>query len=278
MGAEKKPDLPVTPETPTYQTDPRFGQGIDQLFGLGGDLTSFQNLPPELMETMQTSPQLTSLYIEGLRAQLEPLFAEERQQSINRLAAQGQLSGSTLPSTLADIEKRKQEQYITQTSQFGISDINRAMTNRVGLFGTGLQTLSGATGMAGTSQEMQNQFALQNYQNLLAKQQADAARIMWGYDPKGGWTGAIQGGLSGAMAGSAAGPYGMIGGAVIGGTAGYFAPASQNTGSQLGLMGALYGGRGISSGLKTGSSGGTGNLAGSMGQLYSMQDFNRAFA
>ena len=36
---KKAPSLPATP---TYQEDPRYKQGLEQLFGLGGRMTSFE--------------------------------------------------------------------------------------------------------------------------------------------------------------------------------------------------------------------------------------------
>lgn len=57
------------------------------------------------------------------------------------------------------------------------------------------------------------QFALGNYQNLLAQQQASA-----GANP---WTRAASGAAAGASAGSAAGGWGALAGGVIGGVGGY---------------------------------------------------------
>ena len=227
MGGSKKPERPAVPE---FQEDPRIDKGIDQLFNYGTDAANL-NFKGPLAETIQTSPEMTTLYLQGLRAELEPIFRDERQNSINKMAAQGQLSGSTLPSELGRIESDLQNKYITQTSNFGMADINRAMQNRVSLYGTGLNTINRATGLAGNQQDATNKFALQKFENELALN--ELARK----DGSGGWGGALQGALGGAAAGSSGGIGGMVLGGVIGGASGYFGPPGTGTGITQGGLG-----------------------------------------
>ena len=235
MGKNAKPERPGVPE---FQSDPRVSQGIDQLFGLGTDAANL-DLSGPLAETIETSPQMTSLFLEGLRAELEPIFRDERQQTINTLAAEGKLGGSTLTSEMGRIESDLQNRYVTQSSQFGINDINRAMAARQNIYGQGLNTIGQATGFAESSEARKNQFALTNFENELGMSILDQP------EQTGGLGGALAGAGGGALLGGglalAAAPFtagaslaflpaalgaGALGGGLIGG----FSPKGTGTG------------------------------------------------
>ena len=114
---------PKLPDTPEYEEDPRFKQGLDQLFGLGGRLTTFDftgDLSP-LAETISTSPETTKMFFEGLKAELDPIFRDIRQTTVNQLAASNQLESSTTANRLATIESDLQKKYITAGTTFRLS-------------------------------------------------------------------------------------------------------------------------------------------------------------
>jgi len=172
---------PQLPSTPTYQEDPRYRQGINQLSNLGNQATSFQGLPSEMTEAISTSPKSTSMFLEGLKAELEPIFRDIRRDTMNQLAANNQLESSTTASKFGEIESDLQKKYISQSTTFGLADIDRALQNRMSLFGMGLDTTKAATGMAGESESTKNQFNLQNYENVVAKDLYDKQKNLSGW-------------------------------------------------------------------------------------------------
>jgi hypothetical protein len=249
MGSKKSPTLPPTP---TYIQDPLVGQANQSLFNLGQGLTSGsiydQNLG--LAEAVNTNPDITRLTLEGLQAQLAPQLRTSRQDIINQLEANNQLTGSTTASALGNIQTDYESQLVNAGAQAGIADINRALSNRVALFGTGLNTIQSAGQGAQGAQNAQNQFNLANYENQIAKVLGEQKQ------QSGGLVGALTGGLGGAALGIAAAPFtgglslGLTSGlAGIGAAAGGFGPSG--TGGALfqsgaGLAGSRLGNTAVS--------------------------------
>jgi len=226
---------------------------MESLFGMGERLTSFDftgEMSP-LMDTISTSPRTTQMFLQGLKAELDPIFRDVRQQTVNQLAANNQLQSSTTANRLATLESDLQKKYIAAGTQFGLADIDRAMRNRIGLFGTGLNTMGTATGMAGQAEARRNQFGLSKYGLGLEEYGLDLKRhgmdvestqldyenrvgkTLAEQDTKGGLWGGLTGALGGAGTGAAIGSMILPGigtavGATIGGTAGgaagYFSP------------------------------------------------------
>jgi len=242
MAKSKSPTLP---DTPQYQEDPRFTQGLESMFGLGGRMTSFDftgDLSP-LAETISTSPEMTKLFMEGLKLEMDPIMADTRQDIVNQLAASGQLESSTTANKLLETEQRYGQGLQQMGTQFGIADIERAMRNRIGLFGTGLDVTQTATSMAGQEGQFKNQWNLANYENLMAKSLGEREQ------EQGGLFGGLMGGAGGALAGLALAPItggsslllAGLGGA-MGGAAGAFGPSG--TGMSL-----FRGGAGMAGGM-----------------------------
>ena len=159
------------------------------------------------------------MFFEGMKAELDPIFRDIRQTTVNQLAANNQLESSTTANRLATIESDLQNKYITAGTQFGLADIERALRNRIGLFTAGLNVTAGATGMAGEEGARKNEFNLQNYENIVAKN-------LYEKDEQGGWGGALKTGLGAglttfAMTGN---PFAAVGVGVGAGALGYFAP------------------------------------------------------
>lgn len=227
-----KPKAPTLPNTPTYFQDPLISQANQSQFNLGQGLTSgsIYQENPGLAETVNTNPQMTQLMLQGLQAQLAMPLQQQRQDTINQLEANNQLTGSTTASALGNIDQNYTNQLVSAGAQAGMADINRALQNRVALFGTGLNAIQSAGQGAQTSSNAQNQFNLENYQNQVAKVLGEQKQ------QSGGFMGGLTGALGGAMAGSSFGPVGMGIGAVAGGAAGAFSP--QGTGGALFQSGA----------------------------------------
>ena len=222
---EEKPELP---STPSYQEDPRFTEGLASLQGLGKRLTSFDfsgSLAP-LQQTIEMDPNM----IKGLYAGLEPYFRDIRKQTTSDLASMNQLESSVATNRMAQTQSDFEKNLLANMNPL----ISQAMQNRIGLFGTGLNTLSGATGFAQQAGEQKNQFNLQNYEN-------EVARTMYGQDNQGGLMGGLMGAIGGGLSGFAmGGPVGAGIGAIGGGLGGYIGPSG--AGSQLGSLGAnMYG-------------------------------------
>lgn len=240
MGGGSKQEVPNAPE---YQADPRISKGIDRLFELGNSLTSFDfsgDLAP-LQDTISTSPEATSLMIQNLRSQLDPVFRDRRRSTVNELAANNQLESSVANSAFAQEDSDYQSSLLRSMTEFGISDINRALENRIRLFSEGASLLDRGIGRAGEESSRLNTFNLKNFENQLAVAELNAEPATGGW--VGGLTGAIGGGLGGFDVG---GPIGAGIGIMAGGAAGALGPAG--TGGQLLRSGASFVGSGLSGG------------------------------
>lgn len=147
------------PQTPTYQTDPIAQQGSQNLLKYGQDLSS-GNLPQWLQPLLDNRNNA----LQSAQATLQPQFRDTLQQINNQAAANGQLNSSTYTDALARSQSDLNSQYQSIVSQQAIADNNA----KLGLFGTGLQTLNQATQFGQNNQDSQNRFNLDNYSNLVA--------------------------------------------------------------------------------------------------------------
>lgn len=190
-----KQKSPSLPEAPQFQPDPTLGLAKQGLYDRGITLTSpdVNSLPSILQDVVSTNPEVTRLSIEAMRAGLEPQLRTSRQDIINQLEANNQLTGSTTASALGNIQSDYESKLVEAGAKAGIEDINRAFANRVSLYGTGLNAIQAAGSLGATSQGQANQFALDNYQNQMAKILGEQKQN------RGGLAGAITGGL-GALA------------------------------------------------------------------------------
>lgn len=231
-----KPKAPELPPTPTFQADPIASAIPGQLQSYGQGLLSSSLLTdPVLGEAVNLNPQMTQLMLQNLQAQLAPSLRQSRQDTVNTLEANNQLTGSTTASALGNIQSDYESQLISAGAQAGMADINRALQNRVGLYGTGLNTLQAAGSMAQGNQSQINSFNMENYQNQVAKVLAEQKQNTGGL--AGGLTGAIGGGLAGLATGN---PIFAGIGAVAGGVSGAFGPSGTGGSLMTGAAG-LYG-------------------------------------
>ena len=247
MGRSSSPQPSFN--APSYYQDPLVGQSNQSLFGLGQGLTSgsIYDQNPWLRDAVSMNPDITRLTLEGLSSQLGPQLRTSRQDIINQLEANNQLTGSTTASALGNIQSDYEARLVGAGAEAGIADINRALANRVALFGTGLNAIQGAGQGAQTSQNSQNQFNLENYQNQLADFYARQPQ------QKGGLTGALTGGFGGALAGASFGPQAAIAGGLAGAAAGGFGPSG--TGGALFQSGAGLAGSNIGNRYSGGATG-----------------------
>ena len=225
MGKKKAPSIPPAP---SFQSNPYVNQATGSLMSLGTGLTSptVAGLPEILRPTVETSPDITRLTLEGLAAQLQPYYRTGLQDITNTLEANNQLTGSTTASSLQNFQNDYLSGLTAAGAEAGIADINRALQNRIGLYGTGLNTIQAAGQLGLENQGQTNQFALQNYENQIASVLASQPK------QRGGFLGALTGGLGGALGGFAlGGPIGAGLGAIGGGLSGGF--GSPETGGSL---------------------------------------------
>ena len=200
---------------------------INRLSELGGRLTSFDfggELSP-LQETIDLDPEVTRLALDFAQNSLAPSFRRTRQNTINELANLGSLTSSTTSNAFAQQDFDLNQQMQAITSQAALGDRERALQNRLGLFGTGLNTLESATGLGLNQQGQQNNFAQRNFENQIALNQLNQSN-------QGGFIGGAIGALGGGLAGFA---LGGKGGAALGGIAGGLAGGlgPQGTGGQF---------------------------------------------
>lgn len=236
---KKKPKIP---DAPQFFSDPRFQGGINDLLDLGGRLTSFDfsgNLSP-LQETIDLDPEVTDLALEFAQNTLAPSFRNQRQNTVNELANLGALESSTTANALANIDTDLASQQQAIVSGAALEDRNRALQNRIGLFGTGLDVTQAGTAAAGQNQANRNNFNISNYQNQVAA-------AIGSEESRGGIAGALTGALGAGLAATGFGaPLGLgLLAAGAGGAAGGFG-APGTGGSILNSATLLAGAGGLS--------------------------------
>jgi hypothetical protein len=240
MSKSKGPSIPEAPE---FRVDPNVAWSQDTLKGqsnyLLNGLTSDAGLSGQLGEATSMNPQITQLTLQALQSQLQPSYRQGFQNITNTLEANNQLTGSTTASALGNYEGDYMAQLTAAGAQAGIADINRALQNRVSLYGAGLNAAQGIGGAALSNQNQQNQFALQNYENQVA------SALMNQPSQKGGFMGALTGAVGGGLSGfvmSGGNPIGAAIGAGVGGLSGGL--GQSGTGGQfLGAGASMFGNR-----------------------------------
>lgn len=233
LFSSKKIDLPSPPQ---MYRNPYVNLSASSLYGKSMGLLSdsVSGLPQILQDTVSLSPDITKYALQGLQAQLQPELNRSRQDIINQLEANGQLTSSTTADSLTRLQSDFESRMVAAGSEAAMADIQRALQNRISLYGTGLQGVQGAGQLGLAEQESVNNFNLNNYQNLLAEAFGEQSPA------KGGLMGAITGGVGGALAGSTFGPIGSVIGGLVGGTSGAIGPSG--TGGNMLTAGAgLYG-------------------------------------
>lgn len=241
MGKSKGPELPAAP---TFQADPTAAVGIPDLLKYGQELASgdFGGRLSWLNPTINNNNSSNSLaYAQAL---LQPQLRDNLTQITNAAAANGSLNSSTFTDALAKSNSDVNSQYQAILAQQAIADSNQSNTNRLALFGQGLDTIQNASQLGLGNQSQTNDFNLQNYNNQVA------AALAGQKQSNGGFAGALSGGLGGVMAGLALAP--LTGGSSLllaglggaaGAAAGGLSPASSNMGGSLlgsgaGLLGS----------------------------------------
>lgn len=142
---------------------------------------------------------------------------------LQQLEANNQLTSSVTGNSLADLNRSYSQDIGNINTQFYLADEQRAMNNIYNLFGLGTGVTSDATRLGLEEQSQHNAYNQQQAGYALGIQQANA---------RGGWGGAIAGGLGGAATGfMVGGPWGAAVGAGLGATGGYF--GSPSTGGSI---------------------------------------------
>lgn len=240
------------PEAPKFQVDPNVAWSQNRLkeqygYLINGLTTEGGNLSGLLGDAINVSPEVSRLSQQYAQSQLDPAFRQKRQDTINTLEANNQLTGSTTASSLANLDADYMASLTGMQAQYGLADVQRALNNRVQLYTTGLN-VGQNVGQAGLqNQEQMNSFALANYENQVAASLAGQNNNngLWGSlggAALGAGAGALlalpTGGMSigmGAALGSGLG--GSLGGAAFGGSS-----AGGQMSSGLGMLGGYMAG------------------------------------
>ncbi len=256
MGKNKKPSV----QAPEIYNFPGQEESILDFRNLGGRLTSFDfsgELSP-LQQAIELDPDITRLALKQAQGQLEPQQARQRQNTVNELANLGALESSTTANAFALSDNELNQQYQSIVAGAGLEDRSRALQNRLGLFGTGLNVTESALGFGAGEQASRNQLLQQQFENQLAVQQLSQSN-------RGGFAGGLTGGIGGAALGAALAPFtgGLsllaVGGlGAAGAAAGAMGPSGTGgtilkSGTTLAGAGALKGGFG---GVRPGSAAG----------------------
>ena len=233
------------PDAPKFQTDPNVGWSQDKLkeqygYLMNGLTTNGGSLSGLLGDTVNTSPEVSRLSQQYAQSQLDPAFRQKRQDTINTLEANGQLTGSTTANSLANLDADYMASLTGMQAQYGLADVNRALNNRVQLYTQGLNIGQNVGTQGLENQSQMNQFALANYENQVAAAMAnqDSSAGMWG-SLGGAAIGAGIGTLVAPGVGTALGASlgGSIGGAAFGGS-----QAGGQMSSGLGMLGGYMAG------------------------------------
>jgi len=234
MGKSKGPELPAAPK---FQADPTAATGIPDLLKYGQELSSgdFGGRLSWLKPTISNDNTANSLAF--AQAKLQPQFRDTLQQITNQAAANGQLNSSTFTDALARSQSDLNSQYQAILSQQAINDSNQSNTNRLALFGQGLNSIQNASQLGLSNQGQANDFNLQNYNNQVA---AAIAGKGTGSNMFGG-LGTALGAGAGFLIG---GPMGAGLGATIGGGLGGTIDASRGGTGSAGFSG-MGGGLGL---------------------------------
>jgi len=204
MSKKKGPEIP---NAPSFQADPNIGWSQDILKGQVPNLLSLTNLPPALMDAISLNPETSRLATQQYVSAQEPAYRRGLQDITNTLEANNQLTGSTTGNTLQNYQNDYLAGLTSANAGMALQDINRALSNRISLYSTGLNTAQGVGQTGLNNQSQQNQFALQNYENQVAQ-----AMMNQPQQNSGMWSslGGLAGGALGFAVGGPAGA--MIGG------------------------------------------------------------------
>jgi len=240
--SKKKTSIPAAP---AFQTDPNVAWSQDQLkqqygYLMQGLTQPGQSLTGGLGEATNISPEISRLSQQYAQSQLDPAFRQKRQDTINTLEANNQLTGSTTASSLGNLDADYMASLTGIQAQYGLADVERALNNRMQLYTTGLNVGQNVGQVGMQNQQQMNSFALSNYENQVAA-------AMAGESSGGGLGGALVGGFGGAVTGamlSGFNPLGIAAGAAVGGLGGYMS---------TGGAGSAMQGAGMASGYMAGS-------------------------
>lgn len=166
MGKSKSLELPTPP---TQYTNPLQQGDISYQSGLGHDLTSgnFDGNLSWLKPTINNNNSANALsYAQGL---LAPQFRDNIQNITNQAISNGQNTSSTFGDALAKASGDTNSAYQSILAQQAIADSNQSNSNRLNLFGSGLNTLQQGLGNEQQDSSATNSFNLDNYSNLVAK-------------------------------------------------------------------------------------------------------------
>jgi len=239
MSKSKSPSIP---DAPSFQADPNVGWSQDFLKGqsnylINGLTTNGGNLSGLLGDSINVNP-LVSQYSQQLaQSQLDPAFRVRQQDMMNQLEANNQLTGSTTASSLGNLNADYMASLTGMQAQYGLADVERALNNRVQLYGMGLNTGQAVGSTALQNQNQMNQFALANYENQVAS-------ALMGQKSSGSPWGSIGGAAVGAGIGTLIMPgVGTAVGAGIGSSIGnsMFGGGSQSGASISNSFGQLGG-------------------------------------
>ena len=201
MGKNKGPDLPATP---SFKDNPFFQSAISGLSGLGSALTQgrfLDSADPDvgfLNPLVSMQPEITKDAIGLATRDITERRDVAQQDIINQLAANNQLQSSVTGNRLADLNQSYSSDISDVSTQFRMADAERALGNIGGLFELGINTTGNVGTLGLASQQQQNTFNQQNYENQVAA-------ALNSQKSGGGLMGAIGGGVGGASLGALAG-------------------------------------------------------------------------
>jgi hypothetical protein len=201
---------PSIPDAPSFQADPNVGWSQDILKGQVPNLLSLTNLPPALMDAISLNPETSRLATQQYVSAQEPAYRRGLQDITNTLEANNQLTGSTTGNVMQNYQNDYLAGLTSANAGMALQDINRALSNRMSLYSTGLNAAQGVGQTGLNNQQQQNSFALANYENQVSQalmNQPQQNSGFWGSlgGIAGGALGFAVGGPGGAMIGSGLG-------------------------------------------------------------------------
>src|SRR3990167_873901 len=241
MSSKSSPGIQL-PNVPSFQPNQNVDPNINFLSQIGRGLSQGGFMPGKTSEGVDLSflNDLVSLNPEATRQAVDLASRDvtryrdvAQQDMISQLEANNQLTSSTAVNRLSTLNEQFSADISDIATSFYLADVERSLANTASLFELGLNTTGQATNLGLNEQGQRNEFALQNYQNLVAQTLAAQPRKQGG-GLLGGGIGTVLGGIGGFALG---GPVGAGIGAGIGGAAGsaFGSVISPSTGVDPGL-------------------------------------------
>src|SRR3990172_3638343 len=188
MSSKSSPGIQLL-NVSSFQPNKNVDPNINFLSQIGRGLSQGGFMPGKTSEGIDLSflNDLVSLNPEATRQAVDLASRDvtryrdvAQQDMISQLEANNQLTSSTAVNRLSTLNEQFSADISDIATSFYLADVERSLANTASLFELGLNTTGQATNLGLNEQGQRNEFALQNYQNLVAQTLAAQPRKQGG--------------------------------------------------------------------------------------------------